>query len=413
MKGGEQREMGNLITDKNFLNDNIFLFEKRLGSQYTIFFDNKTPTFTTYYHINNVNSITDSGWFNVERIIGSQSPIRFQKIENFPIYGIESIKPDLGDEDMGLQASFDGDAIILPNTIKPLPNDLFTISYLGTRFVFMVTEVNYDTIKSNNFYSINYTMRAESDVTEIEKQVLEKYDCVFENIGTDDKCLIRSNVFEKINIITDWCKKISREYTSLFYNVRYNSFLYDTGVGIFLYDRYLTQFINNNKLFAEKNSYNTLHLSNEDYKPSFISEYEDCIYRAIEDRDIDAVDYMRALHWTISYPDSIFKFYNVENVRSVFINRTGDHMYLPDALISNIKTNVTPSDDDILGNLLVKHFNNELNTVDAIDVGVLKKYKIRYVYTDFMMIPIALYCLLKTVRSELDNRNINDDRIYD
>ena len=129
--------MGSFIKDENFLNDNIFLFEKRLGSQYSIFFDGKTPTFVTYYHINNINSIADSGFLNVENILGPESPIRFQKIESFPLYGIESIKPDLVDEDEGLNSNFDGEAIALPNTIKPLPNDFFTINYLDNTFLFM------------------------------------------------------------------------------------------------------------------------------------------------------------------------------------------------------------------------------------------------------------------------------------
>lgn len=393
--------MGNLISDKEFLNDSIFLHEKRLESQYTIFFDNKTPTFTTYYHINNLNSITDSGFFNVERIIGSESPIRFQRIDNFPIYGIESIKPDLSDDDAGLTSSFDGDAIILPNTIQPLPNDIFIISYLGTDFIFMVTEVNYDTIKSNNFYSINYTLRSPTDISNIEKQVLEKYDCIFQNIGTEDKCLIRSDEYEKITIVTDWIKKVSREYKSLYYNTRFNSFLYDTGRGVALYDKYLTHFININGIFTDKNTYNTLHLSNEDYTNTFVSEYEDCIYQFIEDCDIAHVDYMRALHWTISYPDSVFNFYRADDVRSVFINNTGDQEYIPDAVISNIKTNVITNEKDIFGNILIKYFNDSLNTIDDIDISGLMKYKIRYIYLDFIMIPIAIYCLKKTIHKSM------------
>lgn len=389
--------MGNLISDKNFLNDNIFLYEKRLESQYTIFFDNKSPTFTTYYHINNINSITDSGFYNIERVIGSESPIRFQKIENFPLYGIESIKPDLADDEEGLTASFDGDAIILPNTIKPLPNDLFTISYLGNKYLFMVTEVNYDTIKSNNFYSINYSLRSYTDISSVEKQVLQNYNCIFQNIGTDDKCLIRSDEYEKLSELTKWIKKISREYKSLYYNARFNSFLYDTCEGT-LYDKYLTHFINNNKIFTDNDSYNTIHLSNEDYNNAFVSEYEDCIYQSIEDCDIDHVDYMRTLHWQISYPDSIFKFYNVEHVRSVFFNNTGDNEYIPDALISNIKTNVITNEHDVFGNILIKYFNNGLNTIDDIDIGALNKYKIRYIYLDFIMLPIALYCLKRTIK---------------
>ena len=61
--------MGSFISDKTFLNDNIFKYEERLESQYSIFLE-ETPTFTTYYHINTVESITDSGLLNVEECQG-------------------------------------------------------------------------------------------------------------------------------------------------------------------------------------------------------------------------------------------------------------------------------------------------------------------------------------------------------
>lgn len=146
--------MGQILQDKVFLNANIFQFEKRLESQYTIFLD-KIPTFVTYYHISVNNSMTDSGFLNVDEIVGNDSPIKFQKIDDFPIYGIEAIQLDLSDEDEGLNSSYESEGIILPNTIKPLPNDYFTITYLSKEYIFMVNNIDYDTIKSNNFDKFN------------------------------------------------------------------------------------------------------------------------------------------------------------------------------------------------------------------------------------------------------------------
>jgi hypothetical protein len=390
--------MGTLIPDQNFLNDNIFLFEKRLGSQYTIFFDNKTPTFTTYYHINNINSITDTGFQNVEQIFGSDSPIRFQRIENFPIYGIESIVPDLNDDEEGLDVSFDSDAIILPNTIKPLPNDIFVIDYIGKKFMFMITEVKYDTIKSNNFYSIGYTLKNGGSIAEVEKQVLERYNCIFENIGTDDKCLIKSEDFDTIGELSAWYKKISRDYVMSFYNQRYNSFLFQSG-STSVYDRYLTHFINNNSLFSDPQSFNTIRLSNEDYDNTFLMEYEDCIYRMLEEKDIDSLDIVRTFQWAISYPDSIFKYYGVHCVRSIRFIKTGDVIYVPDELITNIKTNTVMDKNYILGNILIKYFNNSITSLNDIDIDGLKKYRLHHTFEDFVLLPMVLFCISKSIKS--------------
>ena len=76
--------MGKFIKESNFLNDNVFAFEERLNSQYTRILDMKA-TYTTYFHINTENSTTDVGFEN----IGENSPLKFNEIKEFPLYGIE------------------------------------------------------------------------------------------------------------------------------------------------------------------------------------------------------------------------------------------------------------------------------------------------------------------------------------
>jgi hypothetical protein len=404
MKGGVLI-MGSFIQDEKFLNDNIFLYEDRIGSQYSIFFDNKNPTFVTYYHINNINSITDTGLLNVENIIGPDSPIRFQKINNFPLYGIENIKPELGEEEEGLTTSFDGEAIVLPNTIKPLPHDFFTINYLDDTFVFMITEISYDTIKSNNFYSVNYTIRAGDAIKLIEKQVLEKYNCIYHNIGTDDKCLIRSDEYEKLHELIKVCNELKDRYLTMFYNKKFNSFLYETGYGTFIYDKYLSHFINENEVFKKPNSYDTLYLNNEDYSNSFITEYEDSIFKCIEDCDKKNIKYTKVLHWRVSYSNSIFTYYNDDSIRSILICGTGDKEYFSNELITNILDNITNDKTTMFEKILIGHFNNGYTTVDDIDIDSMKSYKMRYDYNTFTMFPIAIYCISRIIHrmmSEVD-----------
>ena len=61
------------------------------------------------------------------------------------------------------------------------------------QMLFRVTEFNYNSIQSNDFYTVNLELRYIGDnvYDEIAPQVVEKYVCIFENIGTQDKCLIR------------------------------------------------------------------------------------------------------------------------------------------------------------------------------------------------------------------------------
>lgn len=386
--------MGKIINDKSFLNDNIFKFEKRLESQYSIFTE-KNPTFVTYYHINNINTTTDSGLLNVDRVLGTESPLKFQEIKDFPIYGIEQIKIDLSDEEEGLTGGYEGDGIILPNTIKPLPNDFFTISYLGRSYLFMVTAIDYDTIKSNNYYKINFTLRSTDldSVEDLNKQVIEKYNCIFKNIGTEDNCIIREDAHLKIQELIKVYESFVKKYIALFYNKKYNSFLLNLP-SYYLYDKFVSHFIQSNNLLNDSDQYNTIVLSNEDYGEQFPMTYDYSIYKIIELKEKDKLRYVNYEICPITYQHSIFLYYNLHNIRSVIPmpRIIGSNSYVPDYLIDDIKHNITDN-LTIIEKLIVNYFNDSIESVFQINIDELNEYRVQYDLNNFILVPILLFVL--------------------
>ena len=83
--------MARFIDKAEFINQNVNLAENRITSQYSTFLEQK-PTFTTFYHVNTRRSTTDKGLKDIEGLIDTRSPIRYNKIYNFPLYGIEQIQ---------------------------------------------------------------------------------------------------------------------------------------------------------------------------------------------------------------------------------------------------------------------------------------------------------------------------------
>lgn len=391
--------MGYIIDHKDFINDNIFKYEKRLESQYTIFLD-KNPTFVTYYHINDTNSITDNGFVNVEKVIGSESPLRYQQIDDFPIYGIDQIVLDLSDEEQGLTSNYEGDAIILPNTIKPKPNDIFTISYLKNTFVFMVTQISYDSIKSNNYYRISYYVRStdgDTDITKLQKQIIGTYKCIFNNIGTDDKCLIKSDEYYKVIELQDIYKEIVKRYITLFYSEKFNSLVLRDD-NTLLYDKYITHFISKNNLLNQVNSYDTIELSNEDDGTHFLVQYEESFFDIVETCDKNRLQHIRYNKVPITFLQSVFKYYNMlDNVKSVVFPptciSTNSFNYINDELIDNIMYYTIPDTVSIIDELIIEFFNEGFDTLYSVDMTRLKNYRIRYTERDFRLMPVILYIL--------------------
>lgn len=267
--------------------DTTFQFENRFKSPTARFIDT-TPVFVTYYHVDTDNTTVDEGFLDVASVIGHRSPIRFNKIENFPLYGMDQIVLNIAEDDQGLDTTWDGDGIVLPKTIKPVPNDFFVIPTLKDYYIFRVTNIQYDTVMPDNYYKIEFKLEYidSTKLEEIEKQVLEEHICVLENIGTETNCIIEKSSYQKIKEIEKMYAEIKDLYMAMFYNDRHNVFLCEIEDGKLLYDPLQTYFINIHKLFNNKNDLSTIILTDQYDDPKRKYKYAKSVYRFLETRDM-------------------------------------------------------------------------------------------------------------------------------
>lgn len=278
--------MAFFIDEKRMMEESVFIHEQKLKSPVSRFIEH-SPTFVTYYHVNTEMTTTDGGFMDVNAVIGSKSPLRFNKIDSFPLYGIEQIILQLQETDQGLDTSYEGEAVIVPNSIKPLANDFFIIPYLKNPYIFRVTEIMYDNIMSDNYYKIGFKLEYIDDdkVDDIEKQVYEKYSCVVENIGTESSCILELESKKTLDDIEAMYDDMCNTYKSIFYNDRHNCFLGEIGCGQFLYDPLQTEFVNTHQLFNKKQNLQCLMLTDQFGDPKRRIKYERSIYRFIERRN--------------------------------------------------------------------------------------------------------------------------------
>lgn len=387
--------MGFLFDEKQLVNDNIFLHEERINSQYSRFLES-SPSYVTYYNINNIETTTDTGFGGVERILGANSPIRFNKVKDFPIYGLEQIVLSLDDELQGLDSSYEGEAIILPNTIKPLPNDMFTISYLSSEYIFMVTAVAYDTIRSKNFYKISFTVKSlyGEHKDHLERQTIEKFNCLVDNIGTKEKVLLRDDDVDQLIALNEIYTTVANQYKLLFFNKKYNCFAYTNGSNL-IYDRYLSEFINKTKIFNDKKKLETIYLTNEDPTPTMMLEYHNSFYRAVEAKKKSIIK-PYPYSWTfITNFSSIFAFYRDGNVRSIKFDPNGIMDYIRPEVLNAI---TTPSDDlneNVMIKTIVGFFNEKINTIYELNRVDLREYPeyMGYDHETYVLVPVLLYIL--------------------
>lgn len=203
--------------------------ENRIG-QYSKYLDTD-PIYVTYYAINMVHSRADPGTDAIQDVTGPSSPIRYNKITNFPIYIKGGFEPDTTFEDGIISNDIDfSDITILPNTLTPRPYDHIYIE-LPNMVPLMIRVNGYRnlSIQSNDFFSASgHAVNYGEDITKgIDKLVVENYRCVFENIGTQNSCFIKSEDYDNANNLNDSIVQMTGLYNALYFNEETNSYIYN------------------------------------------------------------------------------------------------------------------------------------------------------------------------------------------
>ena len=406
----------------DFLDENVAIVSRRINSQYTTFLDSK-PTFCTYYHINEKMSTTDKGLEDTERLIEPGSPTRYNKIKRFPIYGIDQINPALNDTDQGLDIEYDGEGVILPNTIYPTQDDHFYIDYLGRKYLFRVTKIDYDTIKSNNYYKISFSLEYAQEMytDEIDKLTVGTYHCIFDNIGTKDKCIIRDAEYDILIQTKEIFDTIKSKYLEKFRNVQYNALMYVQDSRHILYDSMLNSFCNKTLLFAADDDELDGCLFYEEKRMYHGMDFEDSIYDRLMHRD--ANDIMDINKFYFPQPaistDSIFDYYRDNNVKymsyyPVKNDPLRQHLipYLPMDFCTalDLKNDALINDpyEKIVWTYIIHGPSKAAGLIETINIR-----RIKYNLHTFVFVPMVLYVLRQVLKEITVDTTVMDEELLD
>lgn len=420
--------MGFKFNERDFINNNIFKYEDKLNTQFSRF-QEQTPMYVTWYNICINESTVDLGFSNVEKVLGYNSPLKYNEIKNFPVYDFQAVQLAIEEQEEGLDTEFESELTILPNTIKPYPHDFFVLEHKGREFLFEVTEVNYDTIKSHNYYKVTYHIKYvdEEESNKIDEQISGKYTCIVDNIGTEDKCILEDEILELIVKLKDIYYELSRKYVNYFYNKKYNTFIYVDINKNTVYDRYLNMFIQRNSLLYDHESHKAIYLTNEDSCCSFELEYDNSIYKAFELQKPKRLLNNKFRLVEISNIYSIFYYYNVLCGSVRFTN--GDMDYIEPRLLRAMKENNIGDDgkskkdfvkipifylqstdinnEDIgefteFDKILIKYINNNIESIHDINLEKLDdEVFFDLNWFSFIKIPLVLFCIKRCYKKFL------------
>ena len=398
--------MAIIVNEQRMVDDNTFLYEEKIKSPTARFLDT-TPVYVTYYHINNSETTADEGFLDIDELVGKSSPLRFNKVEKFPIYGIDQIVLQIQDGDAGIDSTYEGDAVILPGTVKPLINDYFIIPVLKDDYVFRVTNITYDNVMPDNYYKIDFKLEYidSEKIHDLENQKIEEYICVLENIGTDTNCIIEKSEFTKIKEIDKMYNTIIDFYKAMFYDERHNVFLCQQSDYRNLYDPFQAEFINSHGLFKIKNDLSTLMLTEQVNDKKKMLKYNKSIYKYIEMRDhklLSTFQYVVRPGITI-HESSFYRWHDksIDVVDIPMVLPTPCRQVLSDEFVYSLKYNEEISGDYAI--LIQRFVRGEDLRVKDIPLNL--DQELVYMNNNlevFFFTPIIMYIIRTVINNELE-----------
>ena len=364
---------------------------------------NKTATVVTYYNTNKESSTLDESSRLQYVDTGINSPMKYNKIENFYIYGLEQIQVSLENGEYGLESGeIQGEGVILPNTITPYPGDFFSIDYLKEDMLFRIIDVSFDTLETGaNLYKIIYKLESSRE-EHLEDQVKDSYNMVVNNLGTEYNPIIRSEKYELIELLEEEAKTLKRYFKALFYNHRVQTFIYENNCKNF-YDPYMIEFIIRNELLQGDNEY--IYVCHQtQLNPKFEIWYDKTFFRCLERKDLENLNYYKykGIAEYIQDPLSIFnsrleEYFEVNyNLKTVYFGILPSYK---DEFIARLEAgNLFANCQDVIYNIIIKYFHNI--DINKNDLYFLDKY-IKYdnnVYM-FYAIPSIIFCIESYIKN--------------
>ena len=413
--------MGRLVNQNvDKFKDIISLGEYRQTelNNYNKFLESR-PIFITYYSQDSVLSTADTGMQTVERLVGSSSPIKYNQLKEFPLYGTQLSQIDINDGDFGLNPEFRSEGVILPGTITPKVGDFFTIDYMEKDYLFKVIDINGDTIKSNSgYYKIQFKFSKPEDDTLIENNIGEKYTVIYDNLGSNEtRSIVRDDDFSLLTELKKIKSKLSIIYKDVFYNNQTNTFTFTEIINheelptcLEVYDIFLTYFLKKNKLI------DSILLQVENTYKNFNLIYNNSIYGFLENpkRNIENIQFLFNKYFLVrDIPDYGSSFYIFDKeIYNIELKKDKEnplyHFYLDEDFIRNIEANVPYKSNDNLSkikNCIIHYINGtDLTNEFLFETCSEIQYFIEDMKEYFLYIPILLFIINNNINIIIDNK---------
>ena len=311
--------MTGLIYDEESLIDSqVYKYDQFLHSRITKYTD-AGRTIVTWWNINDDKTTTSLGTATHYQILGTDSPLRYNQIEKFPILGISPLNPEESQASQTNVRNYNlsGELYIIPGTIQPKENDFFIINHLNMNHIFRITQVTQDGLNVDGYYKCAYSLFSTNpdEIEWVRKQTVKHFVCDLKTIGGDDLVpVIGKEDYEHRNRIIKMVNDMVETYTARFYDHTHNCYLLHLN-GRTLFDLCANMFMAKHGVMINDDSTENIVLNPNKIRRNDMDDlYQKSPYKWIERdaplRYLDTFKYYIRKGW--DYPDSSFAAYGTD-----------------------------------------------------------------------------------------------------
>ena len=395
--------------------EKITSFNSSLVNNSFYVLNDKKPSIVTYYNINKDKSSLDPGSKLSYNNIGKDTSIRFNKIEDFIIYGFNRIELQTENDEFGLEAEkISGDCFVLPNTIIPTEGDYFEVNHIkDSSWLFIVTDVQKDTLENgSNVYKLTYKLEY-VDHQKILDNVVEEFKMIEKREGTNIVKIVESSKLEKAKKMDKIAVILKEYYNELYYNDKVQTFTFMDLTEWRVYDPYMIEFLIRNKILENGND-SFIYVTHQ-IQPhkTFSIDYNNTFLRVFENRDKDKLlsslysiqlEEIKSygttfssrfeIYYKANYTKQPIIGYSMQCLDDDIIYRINDHDLVEEMNDMNINS-------DIWKNILIKYFYDE----EYSDEELESIQNIQYSNSStelFYIIPLLILCIEYAIEKALN-----------
>lgn len=229
----------------------------------------KAHIYCDFYNVNLDHSTVHPGTEDIKNNIGDDSPLRFDKIKDCLMFGLEDWETRKEDDDFkGFTIDRENESVIPADTFTPIENSFFKLELDNKVLLYKVTHVERTMMENIPMYRIEY--RAEmsdenKNFGKIEYQVINEFSMLHENIGTDKKVIIQDDEIEDLENLKIFIEKLNHLLFNQYFDTTSKTYILHQGNEIY-YSPYVIEFLRTSKTLYHPKFENKIMLSHESTK---------------------------------------------------------------------------------------------------------------------------------------------------